>query len=248
MRKAFVLAGAFGFASSLLLSPADAGGCGCCGGRSAAATQALSIQWESLPRISPAAPATVTGKSAEEASEPSAVAASTRPYFVYVTDAGADADKVEHVILKDERVALGARAFRAVKMSAEDAAADPLLSKGREIPRFYVVSADAKDVVLLEKGRLSVSAIWDAMRAAAGRTYAQDLESVVKEMRGVVLEFDKIDGERKILEAKKQKLQEKKGSDADMKDVESKLAEVAARQKKAEDRERAIWDLKPRTA
>jgi hypothetical protein len=249
MRKlfAFAFVGALSLGSSLLLSPsALGGGCGCCG-RSSAATAATTIQWESLPRISPTA-AVVTGEMPEA---PAPAEASTKPFFVFVSDAsGTDAvTQVETVILKDERIALGARAFRAVRMSPEDAAKDPLLSKsGKESPRFVVISADLKHAIALEKGRLSVSATWDAMKGVADRFYAKSLEATVKETRDLLLEYDRIDGERKILTAKQEKLRDKKGAEADLKEVDAKLAQLEERQKKASDREQALWELKPKTA
>jgi hypothetical protein len=245
---AFALVGALSLGSSLFLSPsASGGGCGCCCGRSSAATAATTIKWESLPRISPV-DAVVTGEAKEA---PAPVEASTKPFFVFVADAGGgdEVSRLETVVLKDERVALGARAFRAVRMTPEDAAKDPLLSKqGKEAVRFVVISADLRQAVALEKNRLSVSATWDAMKSVADKFYAKSLEATVKETRDLLQEYDRIDGERKILAAKQEKLRDKKGAEADLKEVDAKLAQLEERQKKASDRELALWELKPKTA
>lgn len=248
MRKsaAYALVGALSLASSLLAPSAFGGGCGCCG-RSSAATSALTIPWESLPRIAPSDAAVLTGASGAPAAP---AAAADRPFFVFVADPGSDETaQLETVLLKDERVALGARAFRAVRMTPDEAAADPVVSKaGKAAPRFVLVSADLQSATALEKSRLSVSATWDAMKATADRFYGGSLETVVKDARELLVEYDRIDGERKVLQAKAEKLRDKKGADADRKEVDAKLAQLEARQQKAEAREKAIWDRKAKTA
>jgi hypothetical protein len=175
---------------------------------------------------------------------------SSKPFFVVVSEVeGDDVSKIDGVILKDERVALGARAFRAVRLTTEDAAADPLLAKaGKEPTRIVLVSADWKTVTPLEKNKLSVSATWDAMKVHASKFYGKSLDSTVKTMRGLMLEFDKIDGERTILQAKEDRLKEKKGSDAELAEVQAKRTALEERQKAAEEKEKSLGDLQPKSA
>lgn len=196
----------------------------------------------------------VTG---EDASAPvaapetvSAPAIAERPFLVYVTDgaAGGDHDKAEKVVLQDERVAYGARAFTAVRMSPEEIAGDPLLAKaGKELPRFLVVSADYKSVAVLEKDRLSSSALWAAMKTTCDRFYVKSVDGAVKGMKDLVLELDKIEGERKQLTDKLERLNVK-GTDAERKAVEAKLAEVDARTQKAREKEAELFVLTPKGA
>jgi hypothetical protein len=209
-----------------------------------------------MPRIAPTASEDVeltgedVGTKREEAKATTPQVAD-KPFLVLVVEdgGGEETDKIEGVILKDERIALGAKAFRAVRMSPEDASNDPILSKnGKHTPRFVLVSADYKSVTVLEDNRLSISAIWDGMKSHAGKFYAASLETTVKEMRSLMLDYDKIDGERTILTAKMEKLKEKKGSDAEIKEVEAKLAKVEERQQKAEEKEKTLWDLKVKSA
>jgi hypothetical protein len=195
----------------------------------------------------------LTGEDAPKPEEvvESTVETSNKPFFVLIADAGGneESDKIDSVILKDERIALGARAFRAVRMTPEDASNDPLLAKhGKESPRFVFVSADFKNAVALEKSRVSISAVWDQMKTQATKFYGKNLDATVKEMRGILLDYDKIDGERTILKAKEEKLKEKKGAEADLKEVEAKLADLEERQKKMEEKEQALWDLRPKSA
>jgi hypothetical protein len=217
---------------------------------------ALTIKWESMPRIAPTETSDVeltgetVGTSKEEAPA-TAPQAADRPFLVLVADAGGgdEVEKIDNVVLKDERIAIGSRAFRAVRMSPEDASSDPILSKaGKTAPRFVIVSADYKSTTVIEDNRLSISSLWDAMKAQASKFYANSLDATVKDMRELMREYDKIDGERTILTAKQEKLKEKKGSEADVKEVETKLAQIEERQSKAEAKEKTLWELKPKSA
>lgn len=196
----------------------------------------------------------MTGEdAAAPAPEPETVAApvvAERPFLVYVTDGagGGDYDKAEKVVLQDERVAYGARAFTAVRMSPEEVAGDPLLAKaGKELPRFLVVSADCKNVAVLEKDRLSASALWTAMKTTCDRFYVKSVDGAVKGMKDLVLELDRIEGERKQLSDKLERLNAK-GTDAERKAVEAKLAELDARTQKAREKEAELFVLTPKGA
>jgi hypothetical protein len=192
----------------------------------------------------------ITGEAAPQEEVERAPEPSSKPFFVVVAETESDdVTKIENVILKDERVALGARAFRAVRMSPDDAAADPVLAKaGKEPTRVVLVSADWKTVTTLEKNRLSISAIWDAMKAHSQKFYGANLDATVKSMRDLMRDFDKIDGERTVLQAKEDRLKEKNGSDAEVDEVRAKREALEERQKVAEEKERKLWDLKPKTA
>jgi hypothetical protein len=192
----------------------------------------------------------LTGTEAPAETETRAPEPSSKPFFVVVAEAdGDDVQKIDSVILKDERVALGARAFRAVRLSPDDASADPVLAKaGKEPTRIVLVSADWKTVTTLEKNRLSASAAWDAMKSHASKFYGGNLDLTVKSMRSLMLEFDKIDGERTILQAKEDRLKEKNAAEAELEEVREKRAALEEKQKAAEEKERKLWDLQPKSA
>ena len=214
---------------------------------------AMQIQWTLMSRVAPEKASVVTGEDAQPVStEPAAPVVAEKPFFVYVQDPGAttttEFDKVEKVILQDERVAYGARAFTCVKVMPDDAKADPILSKqGTEVPRFVLVSADYKKAIPFEKNRLTASNVFDGMKAAADKFYAKALESCVKEMKDILVEVDKIWAERKTLKEKLDRLEEK-GTDAEKKVVEAKIAALDERQKKADEKQATIWALKPKAA
>lgn len=221
----------------------------------------LTIQWETLstiPQVEKRKPAVVTGEGAapvpasdEPTTSETALTSTDKPYLIYVADTAAvdgKFDPVEKVILDDDRVKLGAKAFHAVRMSPDDAKADPLLAEkgGKELPRFIFVTADQKTVKALEGGSLKLGEVWSTMKATANRHYKQDLDALVKDLKSVLNEFDKLGKERTVLEEKEKRLTDKGLSEADKKDIEAKRADIDARQKKAEAQRDKLWDLKPK--
>jgi hypothetical protein len=219
----------------------------------------LTISWETLNRVSPEQAKeekVVTGegeapKPADAPATPAAPTTSDKPFWIYINAAdgttASSFDTVEKVILDDDRIKLGSHAFHAVKMSDADAKADPLLKEkgGKELPRMVFVSADFKTVKPLEGGSLKLGEVWNTMKATANRFYVQDLDAVVRSLKDVLVEFDKINAERKVLEEKERRVKDKP---ADMKDVEAKRAELDAREKKANDKKDNLWKLRSKDA
>ena len=199
----------------------------------------------------PAADAPKAEKKAPAAT--SAFKLADKPYMIYVADEAASAaagfDTVTKVILDDDRVKLASHAFHAVRMTPDDAKADPVLADkgGKETPRIILVGNDLKNVKALEGGSLKLGEVWSAMKATAGRAFKQDLDGLTKALKEVLVEFDKINNERKVLD-EKEKRDSAKATPADVKAVAAKRAELDAREKKAVDRKTALWDLKPKSA
>ena len=224
----------------------------------------LTINWEPLDKVP--APEMVSNKpvvtgetpASAPTDEPAAPADEVRatadkPYLIYVLDSTAEKagfDVVEKVILDDDRVRLGSKAFHAVKMSPEAAKADPFLAAkgGKEVPRIIFVSADYKTVKPLEGATLKLGEVWGTMKATANRFYKQDLDSVIKDLKGVLGEFDKINKERAVLADKEKRLADKTMTPADKKDIEAKKAELDAREAKATAMKDKLWELKTKDA
>ena len=219
----------------------------------------LTIKWETLtniPALEKAQPVVTTGDDTTPAPAPAATEAkqtaltADKPYVIYVADpAGTTGfDTVEKVILDDDRVKLGAKAFHAVKMLPDDAKADPLLAKdgGKEVPRIIFVTADLKTVKTLEGAQLKLGEVWGSMKATANKFYKQDLDSTVRDLKSVLIEFDKINKERAIVDDKEKRGTDKGLSAVDKKDIEAKRAELDARQKKAEAMRDKLWELRPK--
>jgi hypothetical protein len=218
----------------------------------------LTTNWESAPRVSPTASKVVTPAEAKaddgsSASEPSADAPkpqrATKPMVVYVTAGTSDEgfDKVEKVILADDKVAIGLKAFRTIKMTPEDVANDPLLAdKGKDVPRFLFISTDYADVDVVEGGKLSVGGVWTAMKNLARKSFKADFEKNVKEMKDVLGEWDKIAKARSVLDEKEKR--DDKPSPADVKKIQKEKEELEAREKKANERRDELMKWEPKEA
>lgn len=218
----------------------------------------LNINWESLsalPKLSKGPAPVVTSETSAPAEEPAAAAEEAprnydKPYFVYVTDpAGTTGfDTVEKVILDDDRVKIASHAFHMVKMTPDDAKADPMLKDGggKQLPRIVLVTADGKSVKALEGGSLKLGEVWNGMKATANKFYKQDLDATVKALKDVLIEFDKVNAERKVLEEKEARAKDKPLSASDEKEIAAKRAELDKRQEKAEAKKASLFDLKPK--
>jgi hypothetical protein len=204
----------------------------------------------------------VTGDEAKETStdEPatSALLWTDRPILVYVCDdsIGCEAvDKVDGLILKDEKVALGTKAFRTVRMHPDHAAKDPLLAgAGSEMPRMLLVDPGAgregdEKVTVLEKGKLKTSALYDAMEKVANGFWNEKLDKVVKAHLDVLKDQDQLANAEKVLSEKKARLaEEEKPSKKDQEKLEEELKELQAERKALDERRAALWQLTPKAA
>jgi hypothetical protein len=211
----------------------------------------LTIQWETLDRIPSLVAPVVTSEDEVSAPAPEAAAPKShdKPYLVYVADPAATTgfDTVEKVILTDDRVTIASHAFHMVKMSPEQAKEDPVLKEkgGKQLPRIILVTADMKTVKPLEGGTLKLGEVWNLMKATANKHYTKDLDATVKALKDVLVEYDKVNAERKVLEEKENRAKkDDKPNPTDEKEIAAKRAELDARQKKAEEKEKALFDLK----
>lgn len=217
----------------------------------------LTINWETLSRVSPEVKEkkVVTGEEAtapEENAEPAAPTTSDKPFFIYVSDPTATTgfDTVEKVVLDDDRVKLGSHAFHPVKMTDDVAKSDPLLAEkgGKAVPRIIFVTADFKTVKPLEGGSLKLGEVWGSMKATANKCYVQDLDGLVRDLKTVLNDFDKINNERKVLDEKEARAKDKALSESDKKDIAAKRADIDKREKAAIAKKDKLWTLKAKEA
>jgi ubiquitin len=154
----------------------------------------------------------------------------SKPIFVWVSDG----DSAEaNLALDDDRVRIASRFFKMVKVAP--GASLGSMNRGKETPRFILATADLKTVKTIEGNALKVTDTWAAMKAVFDKQSKKNLDGLVKTLREVLVEFDNIAEELKVLTDK----EERKGSDlsaADKKEIAAKRAELDARQKKAETR------------
>lgn len=212
----------------------------------------LTIAWTSPGSVAPKDSLVVTPREGDE-KEGDAVAApvkrADKPMLVYVADpSAADAtfDKVEKVILTDDKVAVGTKAFTCIRMNPEQAAADKLIAAaGKETPRIVLVSTDYKETVVLEGSKLSIGDLWKAMQSSFKDAYKGDLEKNVKALLKVLGEFDKISGARSVQEEKEKRTD--KPTAADKAEWAKTKEELDERQKKAEKERDALLKFEKKT-
>lgn len=201
--------------------------------------------------------AVVTGTTQDEQAEEtetSPFASLTKPVIVFVADASAPAesyDKLDEVVFKNEKVGLAMKAFRAVRMSPEQADEDLLLGgHGKTVPRLLVVDPVKERIQVLEDKKIKVSTLYKAMKSAAGRYWKEKLDSVVKDHIKLLNERDKLVNEEKVLREKEGRLAEDDSPKAlkDLAEVREALGDLGREMEKLNVKERDLWNLTPKDA
>ena len=213
--------------------------------------QDLGIRWEVVSKVAKDARQVVTGDAAEEteeASDESVLRWTDKPLIVYVCDEAEgceDFDKLEEVVLKDEKVALGMKAFRTVKMHPDDAAEDALLEGlGKDVPRMVLIEPVKMKTKVLEPKKLKTSTLFKAMKSIAGKFYKENLDKVVKKHLKLLTEQDKLANEEKVLNEQKSRLEEDEKAKA--KKIEKRLAELAKEKAELLSNKAENWKLTPK--
>jgi hypothetical protein len=217
----------------------------------------LTTNWTPRARVSPEKESVVTegdgatGGDASAESTPSSSGQSAgssahaaKPLVIYVTsgETGEGFDKIEKVVLVDDKIAVGLKFFETVKMTPEEAAKDPALAeKGKESPRFLFVSADYKVLEVIEGSKVSVGGFYKALSALAKKTLVGDFDGNVKDIKAIMTEWDKIEKQKAVLEEKKTR--EDKPTPADLKKMEKEEKELAERKAKADKEHEKLMGL-----
>jgi nucleoside diphosphate kinase len=193
--------------------------------------------------------AVATGAAATEAEPPSPFASLDRPVLALVADPGiAMADfegKLEEVVFKNEKVGLAMKAFRAVRISPDNAEKDPVLGgEGKTLPRILLVNPTKKDVVVLESEKIKAASLFKAMQKVADSFYEEKIEKVVKEHLRLLNDRDKLAGEEKNLRDKEARLAEEgEKSSKDLEEVRKEIADLGKELEKLAAEERDLWKL-----
>lgn len=171
----------------------------------------LTIEWGKL-----ASPTVTTGKGAAEVTDMSNVRGVLdpslrqyeRPILVYLESARAesktDKENIDTTTLKDERVALSAKLFTAVKANADEMTQDHPYWKffeGPARPRFMVFSSQGELIGKLE-GKVSPTKLSDLMKRALHDEFAFSFDRWVKDYQKVLTGIDKLEGLKKALDQK----------------------------------------------
>ncbi len=196
----------------------------------------LNKKWGSATKVTPvSADAVVTGESEVAKEGTSEIALMAKPMMIYVTDGTdlGDYDKIEKIVLMDDKVCVGMWAFNCVKMTPDDVAADSLLAdEVKEERGFIFVSRDFKDITAVEGKKMSAKNVFKAMEKFARKAYKNNFKKSIKETIKVLGEFDKINNERKVLADKETRLSEK-GDKSGLKKLAKDQEELEVRAKEA---------------
>ncbi len=175
-----------------------------------------------------------------------------KPAIVFVRPADATGDvydKIQTNVFKNEKVALGVKAFRTVSMSPESVAQDPILAgAGHEVPRLLIVDPVKRAVTVLEKAKLRPGLLYGEMRSVVGHCYEDGLDAVVKAHLRLLTERDQLANQEKVLREKAARLADETGAKAE-RDGQEVAAQIAEVQQKLEDlgaREAKLWCLRSR--
>ncbi len=177
-----------------------------------------------------------------------------QPVIVYVCDEAAGCegfDKLEEVVLKDEKVALGMKGFKTVKMHPDHAEVDALLAgKGKSLPRMLLVDPTKMKVKVLEKGKLKASSLYSAMKQVSGKVYKEKLDKVVKSHIKLLTEQDQLVNAKKVLNDKAGRLAGETGKSAekDKEELKKESAEVDAKLAELKKKVKELWTLTPKAS
>ena len=172
-----------------------------------------------------------------------------KPMFIYVTDGGTEGahDKIDNVVLDDNKVLVGMKAFKCVKMSPSDVNDDPALSGRSKDDRYFLfVSRDLSKVTVVDGSKMKAKNVYNAMKKHASKEYKTKFDKNVKATLKLLLEFDKINNATKVLKEKKARL----GSDiskGESKKIEKELAELEERQKEADAKRDELFTFELKT-
>lgn len=198
----------------------------------------------------------MTGESgsAEAKPAPAPLAGATKPLCVLVSDnpSSEDEEKFQTLTLKAEKVALGLKAFRTVRLDSTQAAADPLLAEaGKDVPRLILIDpTEPTKATVLAKSRLSASAVYAALESASGRFYVEKLDKVVKSHLDLLCEQDQLVNKQKTLAADLERAGAKDGAKAEKAaaEVKAELEQVRQALDKLAGAARDLWKLTPKSS
>ena len=192
----------------------------------------LNKAWGSAERISNPDTGVVTGE--ETTADAEEQVEYVAPRMIYVTDGAVDGfDKVEEVVLMDDKVCIGMWAFDCLKMSSDAVAADPLLADaGEEVPRFIFVSHDLEDVKVVEGSKMSAKNVFKMMEKFAKAAYKVNLKSTAKKVLDILGDFDKLNGQRAIL---RDKMARYAGDERKIEEAEEEMLEIEQEEKELQE-------------
>lgn len=196
--------------------------------------------------------AVVSGDVSTGADEPSSREPELRwtdkPILVFVCDEASGCegfDKIENIVLKDEKVALAMKAFRTLKMHPDHVAADPILEgRGRDVPRMILIDPTKMKIRVLESKKVKPSSLYSAMKKTAKGFWKESLDNVVKKHLKLMVEQDKLAKQLRTLQDKKQRLDE--GEERKASEIAAEIEQVEAERNDLRAKKAELWKLTPK--
>ena len=208
---------------------------------------ALRVSWKSVPALSKTSGPVVTGEESDEEGESEAQLRFTdRPILVYVCEeAGCeDSEAFESVVLKNDKVALGSKAFHLFRMTPEQVSEDELLKdEGKTVPRLVFIEPVKMKTSVVESKDLKASKVYKAMKSMSGKFWKQKLDSIVKKHLKMLQEQDNLSNTIKTLQGK---LERAKDDASKAKKVEKELEEVNETLSELAKAQGELWKLTPK--
>jgi len=195
----------------------------------------------------------VTGMTEEEAARASR-AEKPMLIYLYADDPDAEEDprnavETDKAFTGSEKVAVGARFFDCLRIDAESAAEDRLLSDHvRKAPCLLFVRPTF-EIVTVQTGKFNANKIYDAMCRTMKLDYDNSVQTALKEQQDIGRERDKL----QILKDKLARIESdiaEERSDAARRSLDADRAElaekIAATDQELRTRENALYQLQPK--
>jgi hypothetical protein len=190
----------------------------------------------------------VTGAVATtEPTEPlSAFSVLERPAVLLVGDPAAETpayQKLLEGIFQSEKICSGMRAFQALRITDENAQADPMLKEHtKTVPCVLVLDPVKERIVALRKSRIKISRLWKEMKRAAGHAWVESLDRCVRTHLRLLVERDRLHDARCVLAdrlSREEDKEKRSGIEVELLAVDGELATLR-------DKERSAWVLTPK--
>lgn len=151
---------------------------------------------------------------------------------------------------KNEKVALGIKAFQAMRAPIDVAREDPALKELLEEDEPVLVLYDLRenDSKVLKGKQLSATKVFRSMRKIAKSFYKEDLEKVVKKHLKLLETQDKLAKKDNLLREKDQRLDAKDREGSKGKKLEKEREELTAEVKELKEELAEVWKLTPKEA
>jgi len=153
-----------------------------------------------------------TGEAAQDAATNTAVR-SDRPIMVFVPDDDQDNKynrKLLDIVFKNEKLAVGAKFFRTLKVNASDVSQDRLLkAAGKSTPRVIFLRRDYTVSAVLEKRQLSAGKIISAMKRVVNKEYKTKFDKLFKGYVKLLNELDRLEARKSQVADLRSRLQAK---------------------------------------